>query len=102
MTYSYTPPTTLPEALEECAYTRDLLLSLLGSISLADHLGDVANDVVTVLERLSIETPYADSYGEWWSGLRRDLHNVGVTTLYGTELYDPNDEDDEPDVYDDY
>lgn len=76
---------------------RELLLSFIGSVSLADHMGDAANSVVTLLERLEIATPLADDSFDWWSGLRRDLHALGVKTLSGSELYYPEDdeEDDE-------
>jgi hypothetical protein len=35
------------------------------------------------------------SSDDWWPGLCRDLHELGVTTLYGSALYDPDDEDDD-------
>lgn len=74
-----------------------LLLQLVGSLTLCDHMGDVADDVRTVLKRLGIETPHADDHFDWWPGLRRDLHALGVTTLYGSALYDPADDEEEDD-----
>lgn len=75
------PPTDEPDC-------RALLLSLIGSLTLCDHMGDVAGDVNTVLERLGMDIEW-DEWGEL--GMR--LGKMGVRTLYGTALYDPDDEE---------
>lgn len=77
------------------ASVRELLLKLIGSLTLDDHMGDVADDVSHVLKELGIATPQADESDEWWRGLARDLHALGVTTLYGTALYDPDDDEED-------
>lgn len=68
---------------------RELLLSFVGSLTLCDHMGDVADDVNLVLERLGMQV----SWGEW-SDLGRQLAKQGVKTLYGTRL-DGEDDDGE-------
>ena len=84
--------------IDGAANERELLLNLIGSLTLCDHMGDVADDVIHVLKKLGIETPHADEHDEWWPGLRRDLDALGVTTLNGTKLYDPDDEDEDDDA----
>lgn len=73
---------------------RELLLAFVGSLTLCDHMGDAADAVSRVLGELGVEHPQADDSDEWWPGLRRDLHALGVKTLYGTELWSQEDEDD--------
>ena len=72
---------------------KELLLGLIGSITLADHLGDVAADVQHVLKMLG--APY-DSL-EWGAlnELGPELGKLGVKTLYGTSL---SDRDGDPDT----
>jgi hypothetical protein len=67
---------------------RELLLSFIASITLADHLGDVANEVNVVLKKLGLDVDWSE-----WSELGDALHEMGVTTLYGTSLAS-DDEDD--------
>ena len=62
---------------------RELLLSLLASLTLCDHMGDVADDVGHVMEQLGIE---CEDTGEWGLDVARALHLLGVKTLYGTEI----------------
>jgi hypothetical protein len=68
----------------------ELLLQLIASLTLCDHMGDVYNDIDVVLKKLGIN--YIDteeSYtpmGEFGSWVRQKLHNQGVTTLYGSSL----------------
>lgn len=68
---------------------RKLLLSFIASLTLADHLGDVGNDIQTVLYRLGITEPW-DELDE----LGNILSKMGVKTLHGTEL-SSDDEDNE-------
>ena len=60
---------------------RKLILQFIGSLSLADHLGDVANDTDTVLSRLGLVIQW-----EEWFELQNKLRRMGVTTLHGTRL----------------
>lgn len=62
---------------------RELLLSLLASLTFCDHMGDVADCVDRVMKQLGIE--YEDT-GEWELDVGRALHLLGVKTLYGTEI----------------
>jgi hypothetical protein len=75
----------------------ELLLKFIASLSLADHMGDVAGDIDIVLERIGIKIEWED-----WSDLRNELGRMGVTTLYGTTLsrwaYDLKKPDQEKDV----
>jgi len=76
---------------------RELLLNLIGSLTLDEHMGDVADSVLKVLATIGIATPNADEHDDFWPGLRKDLHLLGVTTLWGSELWSADDEDDEDD-----
>ena len=76
---------------------RDLLLSLLGSLTLCDHMGDVADDVFAVMKRLKITDSYEDEYDDWKRSVGRTLHDLGVTTLYGSPLYCPEDDEEDDD-----
>lgn len=79
----------LPDGMSETVPT-ELVLQLVASLQLADHLGDVMSDVDWFLKKAGIkledndtdESPYFDA-----------LARLGVTTLYGTTLG----EDDAPD-----
>jgi hypothetical protein len=66
------------------AAERELLLQLIASITLADNLGDVADDVDTVLKRLGIEVE-GDGV-DFWEDVRATLGKMNVTTLYGTKI----------------
>ena len=65
----------------------ELLLQFIASITLADHLGDVWDDVDAVLKKLEIDYEWDDSsdLGQW-------LGKNGITTVSGTSLID-EDED---------
>ncbi len=67
--------------LETVEDYRKLLLQFIGSLTVCEHMGDVSNDVDTVLRRLGVT-------GEWddWPELADHLHSMGVTTLFGTSL----------------
>lgn len=75
---------------------KELLLSFIASLTLADHLGDVFEDVDTVFEMIGVEVPEEVKYpeeGEYNEGLGEWLaKEYGVKTLYGTSLV--NDEGD--------
>lgn len=62
---------------------RDILLQLIGSITLADHIGDVAEDVWYALKKIGIPPPAdigaLNELGDW-------LGSQGITTLYGSSL----------------
>lgn len=57
------------------------LLQLIGSLTLCDHMGDVADDIKTVLETMGVELKWNTLYD-----LGKKLGAMGITTLYGTEL----------------
>jgi hypothetical protein len=79
----------MEKVLEGQAY-RDLLLSFIGDLTLADHMGDVSNDITQVLKRLGIDIEWDEL-----NDLRKQLGKMGVKTLYGTTLYDPDDDEEE-------
>lgn len=62
---------------------KDILLQLIASLTLADHMGDVSNEIQKALEQLG-ETPEWDDFPE----LQKWLHAKGITTLYGTSIGD--------------
>lgn len=65
---------------------RDLMLQFIASLTLCDHMGDVSNDVWYVMKKLDLPKSVldADNFDE----LRKELHKLGVTTLYGTQIGD--------------
>jgi hypothetical protein len=62
---------------------KELLMQLLGSLTICEHMGDVARDVEYVLKKLGHDFKWyelhevADYFG-----------SIGATTLYGTSLVD--------------
>lgn len=69
---------------------KDLLLTFIASLTLSDHMGDVADDVDYVLKQLGLEME--------WDGLDElgtKLGEMGITTLYGTSLTCDDDDEDE-------
>lgn len=71
---------------------RALMLSFIASLTLADHMGDVSNDVEMVLKRLGVEIEWGE-----WDELGRALGRIGVKTLYGTDLTDGEEDEIEDD-----
>lgn len=61
---------------------REILLSLCASLTLADHMGDVSEDVIEALRRAGITVEDRP----WPQDVTHALHKLGVKTLYGTEL----------------
>jgi hypothetical protein len=72
--------------LIQLADMREMLLSLCGSLTLCDHMGDVSNKVDEVMKRLGMPQEVLDAD---WDDLGRELGKLGIKTLYGTDLYDP-------------
>jgi hypothetical protein len=82
--------------LETDAATPDykaILFGLIGSLTLADDLGDVVDDVKRALKLSGVEIDDDDWYE--LNDLGRLLGKLGFTTLYGTSLADDEDEDDD-------
>jgi len=71
---------------------RNLLLSLIGSLTLCDHMGDVSNAVDECLRRVGMPEDVLESD---WEDLGKELGKLGVRTLYGTDLYDPDESEDD-------
>lgn len=71
---------------------RRLLLQLVGSLTLSDHMGDAGNAVTTALGRLHELGLWPG--GDWddWGQLQALLARRGVTTLHGTDLSSEEDE----------
>lgn len=62
---------------------RAVLLSLVSSLTLADHMGDASGDALIALKRIGIEVPDGvewEDLGEWLE------EKYGTTTLYGTSF----------------
>jgi len=72
---------------EEVDY-RELCLQLLASLTLADNLGDVSEDCDYVREKLGLKNQFLNSFEAEHEddALKRELHSLGVTTLYGTSI----------------
>jgi hypothetical protein len=75
----------MPETVDEY---RALLLSFIASLTLCDHMGDVAGDVQDVLKRIDLKIEWDEMYE-----LGRALGKMGVKTLYNTELGSDDDDD---------
>lgn len=60
---------------------KGLLLQFIASLTLCDHLGDVADDINCVLKRLDYNIKWDDL-----SELGDELGKLGITTLYETSL----------------
>lgn len=69
---------------------KTILLQFIASLTLADHLGDVGNDIGEVLKQIGLEIEWDEP-----SDLGTALGKMGITTLYGTELGEDEDEDEE-------
>lgn len=69
---------------------RQILINLIASLSLADHMGDVASDCEEALKQIGIAMPpdYDGSqYDEWWHQLAHFLSaQHGAQTVWGTSL----------------
>lgn len=60
---------------------------LLASITLADHLGDVAEDICHALEKVGdTEGRRAAEEGELFEQLQELLSERGITTIHGTKI----------------
>jgi hypothetical protein len=63
---------------------KEILLSFIGYLTLTDHMGDVREDISTVLGMINVEVEEWDDYID----LRKQLGKIGIKTLYGTSLGD--------------
>lgn len=63
---------------------RELLLSFIASLTLADHIGDVGDDAFKVLKKLGIIVP--DDDGDWQVDVAKEMSRRGIKTLYGNSL----------------
>ena len=63
-----------------------ILLQFLASLCFCDHMGDVSNDIIAVLNRMNIHIDQEDEEKEWPEPLQSTLRKMGVCTLYGTSL----------------
>jgi hypothetical protein len=61
---------------------KQLLLSLIRSLGLADHMGDVAEDVQKILQE--IDDPLAKVEWEDLSDLGSKLSDRGIKTVWGS------------------
>jgi hypothetical protein len=73
---------------------RELLLQVVASLTLCDHIGDVSNVVAEVLDKLEIGVDDWDELGHTWGSVPRQLAQMGVTTLVGTPVWSADDDDD--------
>lgn len=72
----------LPDGMPAVVPTK-LVLQLVASLCLADHMGEAWSDVDDFLKKAKVELEVNEmDESPYFSGLA----NLGVTTLYGTEL----------------
>lgn len=69
---------------------KKLILQFIASLCLCDHMGDVADDINAVLERLGIEVQWDDL-----RDLAKWCGRQNITTLYGTSLKDDSEEEED-------
>lgn len=81
-------PTPLDHAPVTATDYRTLLLAFIASLTLADHMGDVSNEVEEVLRCLGLKIEWDEMHE-----LGTALGKMGVTTLYGSDLSADDDED---------
>lgn len=70
--------------MSEMDNNKKLLLELIGSLTLADNLGDVAEDLDFVCKRLKLKNRVCFIEGS--NDLQSELHSMGIKTLYGSKL----------------
>ena len=56
---------------------KDLILRFINSLTLCDHMGDVAGDIETVFERIGFKIEWEDL-----EDLGPKLDKIGIKTLY--------------------
>lgn len=76
---------------------RQILMNLIAGSVLADHMGDMANDLLYAAKKCGVEVPddFLSSGGDAM-GMDTELERLSeylvtyhdATSLYGTELYD--------------
>lgn len=65
---------------------RTMLLQLCASMTLAEHSGDIADDVYKVLFWAGVVVEASD--GDWQSDVQKALHRMGIGTVYGSSVGD--------------
>lgn len=66
---------------------RKILLEFIASLTLCDHMGDVGDDIDTVLKRIGFVGPTSVNGNEdYLVEVRALLHKEGIRTLYGNPL----------------
>lgn len=66
---------------------RQVLINLIAGLSLADHMGDAADDCKHALKQIGIDWEKSDSEQEWWAELAEFLaRSHGAETVWGTSL----------------
>jgi hypothetical protein len=76
------------EEQQEIDY-QEILLKLIASLTLCDHMGDVSNEIIDVLEKIGFT--YENDGEEEFECLQKALHFRGITTLNGTEIWSEED-----------
>lgn len=72
---------TFPEYFDLVEELHNLILSFVASFTLCDHIGDVGNEIGTLLARLGYDWEWDDEHD-----LFEHLAKLGVKTLNGTSL----------------
>lgn len=70
----------------------NLILQFIGSLTICDHMGDVSNEIITVMEKLDLNIEWNDM-----NDLGRYLGKRGVTTLLGSPLWSAEDDEEDGD-----
>lgn len=64
----------------EAARLRALILSFSYSLAMDDHMGDVADDVDTVLKKIGVNIEWGE-----FPKLRRELEAMGIKSIYSPD-----------------
>lgn len=74
---------------------RQVLINLIASLSLCDHMGDAADDAQRALKQIGVDLPESVQWADdWWSALAKFLATEhGAETVWGTSLLEDDDGD---------
>jgi hypothetical protein len=72
--------------MEATMKKKEILLKLCASLTLADHMGDVARSVIYALELAKIDLDHGDGNEDWNVVVGEALHKLGVTTLHNSSI----------------
>ena len=73
---------------------RKIILDFAASLTLCDHMGDVCGDLQKVMDLIGVKCDVDLSEGSK-GPFRKILHDLGAKTLWGSEIWEEGDQDEE-------